>query len=56
MPLYDYKCIKCGHYQEVLVFNKAIKIVCEKCNSDKLEKQISRANGYVKNTETPART
>jgi len=43
MPVYDYKCRKCG-----LVFEKFLRtmvaadsVTCEKCGSAKVEKQVS---------------
>jgi len=32
MPLYEYKCTKCGHeFEELVSFSGADKVKCEKC-------------------------
>jgi len=43
MPTYEYKCQKCGHKFEKLVFGKE-KIKCPKCQSEMVEKLISAPN------------
>jgi len=40
MPIYKYKCKKCGHKFEKLVFGQE-KIKCPKCKSENLEKLVS---------------
>jgi putative FmdB family regulatory protein len=42
MPLFDYKCKKCGHVTEFLESsgNKEAHR-CEKCNSTRMEKMVS---------------
>jgi putative FmdB family regulatory protein len=40
MPIYEYKCTKCGHKFEKLVFGKE-KLKCPKCGSNVLEKLFS---------------
>ncbi len=41
MPVFEYKCKKCGEKFEKLVIGKSEKIVCEKCGSEELEKLFS---------------
>ena len=43
MPLYEYKCDKCGVIFEKIVSTSgaAEKIICEKCSSSKVTKIIS---------------
>ena len=48
MPIFEYKCIKCGHKFEELIFNDK-KVKCPKCGSISLEKLISNIN-LVKNS------
>jgi len=43
MPTYEYKCQKCGHKFEKLVFGKE-EIKCPKCQSRMVEKLISAPN------------
>ena len=40
MPLYEYKCQKCGHKFERLVFGEE-EIKCPKCNTKELKKLFS---------------
>ena len=40
MPIFEYKCKKCGHKFEGLVLAKK-KIKCPKCGSGSIEKLIS---------------
>jgi putative FmdB family regulatory protein len=42
MPIYEYRCKKCGHEMELLVKSSSgSKPKCEKCGSTSLEKQFS---------------
>ncbi len=42
MPIYEYRCKKCGHEMELLVKSTGgPKPECEKCGSTRLEKQFS---------------
>lgn len=41
MPLYEYKCKKCGKGFEVLVRSAAEEISCEHCGSSRIEKVFS---------------
>lgn len=41
MPIYEYRCQKCGEESEILVRNSAEKPVCPKCGSKQLAKQFS---------------
>lgn len=47
MPIYEYKCQKCGHKFEKLVFGKE-KIKCPKCGSTSLHKLFSTFSSSVK--------
>ncbi len=40
MPLYEYKCKKCGNSFEELVFGEE-KVKCPKCGSEEVEKLLS---------------
>ncbi len=43
MPLYEYKCEKCGALNEFLIIKKASTDVlkCRECGSEKLKKEFS---------------
>jgi putative FmdB family regulatory protein len=48
MPLYEYRCLKCGHEMEVLQkFDDPPLRRCQKCRS-KVEKLISRSSFQLK--------
>lgn len=40
MPIYEYRCKKCGHTFEALVMGRE-KVVCDKCGGKGLEKLVS---------------
>jgi putative FmdB family regulatory protein len=46
MPIYEYKCIKCGEVSEFLkgVGAHTDELLCNNCGSDKLEKLISASS------------
>ena len=44
MPIYEYKCEKCGAVSEFIVFNEDEKLRCNSCESDKLTKLMSAHN------------
>lgn len=41
MPIYEYRCQKCGKESEILVRNSAEKPPCPHCGSKRLDKQFS---------------
>jgi len=42
MPLYEYRCAKCGHVMEVLEnAGASSRHTCEKCGSRRMEKLLS---------------
>ena len=41
MPLYEYVCRECDHPFEALVFGPGDETNCPKCESRKVEKQLS---------------
>ncbi|HVN71872.1 MAG TPA: FmdB family zinc ribbon protein [Desulfomonilia bacterium] len=49
MPIYEYKCLGCGHVTSVLTpgYSRPEGISCEKCGSDDLKKIISGANYHT---------
>ncbi len=47
MPIFDYKCEKCGATFEKLVPHADDKVECEKCGSKKVAKQLSTFSASV---------
>lgn len=46
MPIYEFKCVKCEHFFELLVISDDDKneMVCPKCNSEDFERVMSTTN------------
>ncbi len=46
MPLYEFKCLKCQAYFEMLVLNKdeEVELKCPECKSEDFERIISATN------------
>lgn len=44
MPIYEYRCDKCGEVTELLVLGQPETPVCKQCGSEDLVKCISAAN------------
>lgn len=49
MPLYNYKCSKCGHTMEKFQHRPGdvLEVVCEECESTECEKQLPFAHHRV---------
>lgn len=50
MPIYEFRCLKCGHIFEKL-FVKAddrVELHCPQCKSDAFERVISSTNHFMK--------
>ena len=44
MPIFEFKCVKCQEYIEILVMGKdddQVEMKCSKCGSDELERILS---------------
>jgi putative FmdB family regulatory protein len=43
MPIYEFKCLKCGEFFELLLMNKeeAVSLSCPRCESEEFERVIS---------------
>jgi putative FmdB family regulatory protein len=55
MPIFEYVCKECQHQFEALVYGKE-KAACPKCQSKKLEPQLSVFAVSAKSHSTPAMT
>lgn len=55
MPIYEFKCKKCGKHFERIVFKplNEVEVICPNCESKEIEKQIS-APGSVGVSEKSA--
>ncbi|MDR0307684.1 MAG: zinc ribbon domain-containing protein [Chitinispirillales bacterium] len=46
MPIYEYKCDKCGNlFEELVTGDRDKKIPCPSCNSPETQKRISAIGG-----------
>ena len=49
MPIYEYRCTRCGHHLEALQkFSDAPLVTCPACAQDSLAKQVSAAGFQLK--------
>ena len=62
MPIYEFKCLKCNEFFELLVMNKEEEVAlnCPKCSSEEFERVLSstsftmgEAGGTKKQGATP---
>ena len=46
MPIYEFKCLKCNEYFEVLVTrsDENVEMACPKCHSEEFERVLSTAS------------
>ena len=46
MPLYEFKCLKCQAYFEMLIMNndEEVELKCPECKSEEFERIISATN------------
>lgn len=49
MPIYEYKCLKCGHqFENLQKVNSDDLIICPKCKAPKLQRLISNTSFQLK--------
>lgn len=50
MPIYEFKCLKCDEFVELIVMNQQdkVEIKCSKCDSPDLERVLSVASHSIK--------
>ena len=43
MPIYEFRCVGCGHVQEMLIFKSAdpVEMKCEQCQGEVLDRIMS---------------
>lgn len=47
MPIFEFKCLKCNEYVEILVMganDDQVEMKCKKCGSESLERILSTTN------------
>jgi putative FmdB family regulatory protein len=46
MPIYEFKCLKCEEYIDILIMNTndTMELKCKKCGSENLERILSSTN------------
>ena len=46
MPIYEFKCLKCSEFFEMLLMGKdeKVELVCPKCESEEIERVMSATN------------
>ncbi len=49
MPIYEFKCLKCEEFIEILVMKKSdeVEMRCPKCRSEELERVLSQTSYHV---------
>lgn len=49
MPIFEFKCVDCDQYIEILVMNKQeeVQLTCSHCGSGNLERILSTTNHTV---------
>ena len=49
MPIFEFKCLDCDEYMEILVINKQdeVEMTCSHCGSGNLERILSATNHTV---------
>ena len=49
MPIYEYRCLKCGHqFEQLQKINSDDLVVCPKCKAPKLQRLISHTSFQLK--------
>ena len=54
MPIYEFKCLKCNEFIEMLIMNKEeeVKMQCPSCNGKDLERVLSAASFTSTNNDS----
>lgn len=54
MPIYEYRCEKCGQVNEFLILRSQDPLHCEHCGSDDLTKLMSAHNTSAGSSRKPS--
>lgn len=54
MPIYEYRCEKCGEVTELLVLGKEPKPACKECGSEDVMKLMSAHNTTTSSSSFPS--
>lgn len=46
MPIWDFKCEKCGHEQEEIILNPAETLHCKKCGEASMKRLPSATSAF----------
>lgn len=46
MPIYEFRCVECGHIQEFIVTgsDKEVVMKCDECQAEDMERVLSQVN------------
>ena len=57
MPIYEFKCLKCQEFIELLVMNQdeKIELKCPECGCEELERVLSATNYNIGNGSGPGK-
>jgi putative FmdB family regulatory protein len=59
MPIYEFRCLRCGHVFELLKLKKGdeeVEMKCPECGHKKLERALSRIGVIKSRSGGPTRT
>jgi putative FmdB family regulatory protein len=56
MPIYEFRCVQCGHIQEILTSRTSEEVVmkCKECEGEELERVLSQVNYAMGSSSAPA--
>jgi putative FmdB family regulatory protein len=56
MPIYEYRCEKCGQMNEFLILRREEPLRCKQCGSEDLTKLLSAHNTVIGTSRGPTET
>ena len=54
MPIYEYRCEKCGQVNEFLILGRQDQLLCKQCGSKDLTKLLSAHNTVIASSRGPS--